>query len=80
MIRRCSLAYLAPAFLALALISGCAARVSYRTYDPYYHDYHVWTDAELPYYNSWIRGDAQAKRGVPTLARARPQGLLALAA
>lgn len=51
MIRRL---YLAPVFLAVALLSGCAARVSYRTYDPYYHDYHVWTDAEGPYYNSWI--------------------------
>lgn len=33
---------------------GCAARVSYRTYDPYYHDYHVWSDVEVPYYNTWI--------------------------
>jgi hypothetical protein len=40
--------------LFAALISGCAAGVEYRTYDPYYHDYHVWSDAEVPYYNRWI--------------------------
>jgi hypothetical protein len=39
----------APVFL-----TGCAASVGYRTYDPYYRDYHVWADAEVPYYNSWI--------------------------
>jgi hypothetical protein len=46
--------YLAPAFLVLALLPGCAARGGYRTYDPGYRDYHVWTNAEVPYYNSWI--------------------------
>jgi hypothetical protein len=80
MIRRYSFAYLVPAFLALALMSGCAARVSYRTYDPYYHDYHVWTGRGTSLLQHVDRGDAQAKRGVPTLARAGPQSLLALAA
>jgi len=77
MIRRL---YLAPVFLAVALMSGCAARVSYRTYDPYYHDYHVWTDAEGPYYNSWIVGNTSAKRGVQAPAASGPAGVLALAA
>ncbi len=54
MVRRIYIAYLVPVLFAVALLSGCAARVSYRTYDPYYHDYHVWTDAERPYYNMWI--------------------------
>ena len=42
--------------VALVVLGGCAARVDvgYRTYDPYYHDYHVWTDAELPHFNAWI--------------------------
>jgi hypothetical protein len=40
--------------LLLVFLAGCAAHVEYRTYDPYYHDYHVWSDAELPYYNAWI--------------------------
>ena len=40
--------YLAPAFLALAPLPDCAARVSYRAYDLYYRDYHVWTNAEVP--------------------------------
>jgi len=48
----------ASALLALPLwlvcLAGCSARVGYRTYDPYYHDYHVWSDAETPYYNAWI--------------------------
>jgi hypothetical protein len=45
---------LASAGLALTLIIGCSARVGVRTYDPYYNDYHVWTDAEAPHYNAWI--------------------------
>lgn len=40
--------------IAGSLAVGCAGRVEYRTYDPYYHDYHTWSDAETPYYNSWI--------------------------
>jgi hypothetical protein len=40
--------------LLFVFLAGCSAGVSYRTYDPYYHDYHVWSDAELPYYNAWI--------------------------
>jgi hypothetical protein len=40
--------------LLLALMAGCSAHVGYRTYDPYYHDYHTWNDAEGPYYNQWV--------------------------
>lgn len=40
--------------LFVALLAGCSAQVGYRTYDPYYHDYHVWSDVETPYYNQWI--------------------------
>lgn len=36
------------------LLAGCTAHVGYRSYDPYYHDYHTWNDAEGPYYNQWI--------------------------
>jgi hypothetical protein len=44
----------AAVFLAGTVLTGCAARVSYRSYDPYYRDYHVWSDVESPYYNRWI--------------------------
>jgi hypothetical protein len=40
--------------LLLVLMAGCSGRVTYRSYDPYYHDYHTWSDAEGPYYNQWI--------------------------
>ena len=40
--------------LLLVSLAGCSAQVGYRTYDPYYHDYHVYSDVETPYYNSWI--------------------------
>jgi hypothetical protein len=42
--------------LLLVFLGGCSGQVGvgYRTYDPYYHDYHVWSDAEGPYYNAWI--------------------------
>ena len=40
--------------LLFAWMVGCPAQVGYRTYDPYYHDYHVWSDAEGPYYNAWV--------------------------
>jgi hypothetical protein len=46
-----------PSVLLLAMVSvGCAARVGvgYRSYDPYYHDYHTWNDAEGPHFNAWI--------------------------
>jgi len=36
------------------MATGCAVGVGYRTYDPYYRDYHVWNDVEVPYYNRWI--------------------------
>ncbi len=38
--------------LALAM-AGCSGSVHYRTYDPYYHDYHRWDDHERVYYNQW---------------------------
>ena len=48
------LSIFAALLLSASLAAGCAGRVEYRTYDPYYHDYHVWGDAELPYYHAWI--------------------------
>jgi len=42
--------------IALPLaFNGCAARVGvgYRTYDPYYRDYHHWDDHETVFYNQW---------------------------
>lgn len=51
--RRFSSALLALPLFA-ALLIGCSAQVGYRTYDPYYHDYHTWSGTETPYYNQWI--------------------------
>lgn len=43
------------AALASPLVStGCAGHGYYRTYDPYYHDYHRWDDHEQVYYHQWI--------------------------
>jgi len=37
--------------MALSVFTvGCA---EHRYYDPYYHDYHVWSDAEIVYYRRW---------------------------
>ena len=55
MLRRIHVASLLLALpLLLASMVGCSAQVGNRTYDPYYHDYHVWSAAEGPYYNAWI--------------------------
>jgi len=35
------------------LLGGCAARASYRIYDPAYADYHVWDNNEGVYYQRW---------------------------
>jgi hypothetical protein len=52
--------YLSSLFVAGALLlpvvtTGCAGGVAvgYNYYDPYYHDYHHWDDAELGFYNRW---------------------------
>lgn len=37
---------LASALSSTLLIGGCAARASYRVYDPVYEDYHVWGSNE----------------------------------
>jgi hypothetical protein len=35
------------------VVAGCSGGVGYRTYDPYYNDYHVWNNDEVVYYNRW---------------------------
>lgn len=44
---------MAAVFLALAWISGCAARGSVRYYDPVYHQYHAWNQQEMTHYREW---------------------------
>lgn len=44
--------------LATALVSsvaglGCNDHHYYRSYDPYYTDYHTWNNDEVVYYNQW---------------------------
>ena len=33
--------------------TACAEHHSYRVYDPYYTDYHVWNNDEAVYYRRW---------------------------
>jgi hypothetical protein len=35
------------------VMGGCAARVGYQTYDPYYNDYHTWDNNEVTVYSKW---------------------------
>jgi len=52
---RCISSLLLSAVLAAPLITaGCAVHGTYRTYDPYYHDYHRWDDHEAVYYHQWV--------------------------
>jgi hypothetical protein len=44
---------LTTALAAPLLIGGCAARVGYRSYDPYYNDYHTWDNNEVTVYSKW---------------------------
>jgi len=44
---------LTAALISPAMITGCAARASYRVYDPDYHDYHRWDDHEATFYLQW---------------------------
>jgi hypothetical protein len=39
--------------LSPVVFSGCAARVTYRAYDPEYRDYHAWDGVELGFYQNW---------------------------
>jgi hypothetical protein len=55
-LKRCFRSLTIAVLLAAAVtITGCAARVGvgYRVYDPYFRDYHVWTDGEAAHYHSW---------------------------
>jgi hypothetical protein len=36
-----------------AVVAGCAEHATYRVYDPYYSDYHVWDRNEVVYYQRW---------------------------
>lgn len=44
---------LAGALSSAVMFGGCAARASYRVYDPAYQDYHVWDRSEAAYYQRW---------------------------
>jgi hypothetical protein len=63
---------LAGALGLTVLLSACgggAVRVGYRSYDPYYSDYHVWGPAEGPYYNQWIIETHRPQRDFRRLRR-----------
>jgi hypothetical protein len=46
-------ALFAAVLAAPMLFSGCSVHAGYRTYDPYYGDYHTWDNGEVVYYNQW---------------------------
>jgi hypothetical protein len=46
---------LAGALMSSVLGTACAEHHSYRVYDPYYSDYHVWNGGEAVYYQQWSR-------------------------
>jgi len=48
-----SLLVLAAGLLAAAAGNACAEHHTYRVYDPYYTDYHVWNSDEVGYYHRW---------------------------
>lgn len=48
----CSLA-LTAALASTVVLTGCAARASYRVYDPDHEDYHRWDDHEASFYVQW---------------------------
>ena len=62
---------LASMLLLIALLPGCAVRVSsgYRVYDPYHRDYHVWDDHETIYYNQWVAENHRDHRDYRKLSK-----------
>ncbi|MGD0986497.1 MAG: hypothetical protein ABR874_01720 [Candidatus Sulfotelmatobacter sp.] len=54
-----TLQFLRSSFLTVALASSAfslaCAHHTYRVYDPYYSDYHVWNNDEVVYYHQWAR-------------------------
>jgi hypothetical protein len=52
-VRYVSSILLAAALFSPVIFGGCAARASYRVYDPAYGDYHVWDRNEVAYYQRW---------------------------
>lgn len=36
------------------VVAGCAERTTGRVYDPYYGDYHGWSDSEVVFYRQWV--------------------------
>jgi hypothetical protein len=59
----------------LVMVTGCATHVAvgYRTYDPYYRDYHVWNDNEIVYYNQWVVETHRPRRDFRRLRRREQQ-------
>jgi hypothetical protein len=53
--RLLSSCFLSVILAASILGAACAEHHSYRVYDPYYSDYHVWNSGEIVYYQQWSR-------------------------
>lgn len=45
--------WISAAFVLTLGLAGCGGPHYYRAYDPEYHDYHVWNNNEVVYYNRW---------------------------
>jgi hypothetical protein len=51
------------------LIEGCATH-TYRVYDPYYSDYHLWDSNEVVFYHRW---ELETHRGHRDFRRRSPE-------
>jgi hypothetical protein len=60
-----------PVMLAVLIVTpACAThRHYYRSYDPYYNDYHVWGPSEDRYYQQWVIETRRRHRGYRKLKR-----------
>jgi len=46
--------FLLSMLIPAALMTGCAAHVGYRSYNPAYYDRQAWGPGERPYYDRWM--------------------------
>ena len=67
-------------FAFLIVLPGCAVhRQHYRSYDPYYNDYHVWGPSENGYYQQWVIETHRGHRHYLQAETQRAEGVLGMA-
>jgi len=58
----------------ITALSGCVVGVRGRYYDPYYHDYHVWNDAEEAQFRLYLGERHEPYREYGRLSREQQRG------